>query len=105
MRVYVAGPYTLGDRSENMRNIMAATVRILDAGHEPFCPLLTHFLDLVHPRPWKEWMRIDLAWLKCAEAFVRIPGESEGAGQEAHLAYTHNIPVYFSVEEFLFANL
>lgn len=104
MRVYVAGPYTLGDRSENLRRIMAATVEILDAGHEPFCPLLTHFMDLVHPRPWEDWMRLDLAWLRVAEAVVRIPGESEGADLETHYAYTHNIPVFFSVAEFLEAH-
>ena len=100
MRVYVAGPYTLGDRSENLRSIMAATVKILDAGHEPFCPLLSFFLDLTHPRPWEDWMRLDLAWLKCAEAVVRIPGESKGADIEVS-EISGTIPVFYSVEAFL----
>ena len=101
MRVYIAGPYTLGDRSENMRQAMAATIAVLDAGHEPYCPLLTHFLDLAYPRPWEDWMRLDLAWLPCAEAFIRLPGESVGADMEADAALGHNIPVYPSVEVFL----
>lgn len=101
MRVYVAGPYTLGDRSENMRRIMAATIEILDAGHEPFCPLLTHFLDLTHPRPWEDWMRLDMAWLECAEAFVSIPGESLGADMEADRAAILGIPTFESVADFL----
>ena len=104
MRVYVAGPYTLGDRSENLRRIMAATVEILDAGHEPFCPLLTFFLDLTHPRPWEDWMRLDIAWLKVAEAFVSIPGESLGADMEHELAEQLGIPTFESVAEFLEAH-
>lgn len=80
---------------------MAATIQILDAGHEPFCPLLSHFLDLVHPRPWEEWMRLDMAWLKCAEAFVRIPGDSEGADIERDRAHEELIPCFNSVASFL----
>jgi len=101
MRVYVAGPYTLGDRSENLRRIMAATVEILDAGHEPFCPLLSFFLDLTYPRPWKDWMRMDLAWLKVAEAFVRISGPSVGADDERDIAAAHHIPTFYTVDAFL----
>ena len=101
MRVYIAGPYTLGDRSENVRKAMEVATQLLDAGHEPFCPHLSHFWDLAHPRPWVEWMRVDLAWLEVAEALVRIPGESAGADHEAHFSYTHNIPTFFSVGDFL----
>jgi len=101
MRVYIAGPYTKGDRSENMRRAMKAMDTLIAAGHEPFLPILTHFQDLCHPRPWEDWMRIDLAWLPFAEAVVRLPGNSEGADQEVHFAYTHNIPIFFSVEAFL----
>ena len=101
MRVYVAGPYTLGDRSENLRRIMAATVEILDAGHEPFCPLLSFFIDLTHPRPWEDWMRLDLAWLKVAEAVVRIPGESRGADEEWMFAVSREIPCFFTVSAFV----
>lgn len=96
MRVYVAGPYTLGDRSENLRNIMKATIEILDAGHEPFCPLLSFFLDLTYPRPWEDWMRLDLAWLKVAEAVVRIYGESSGGDVETRLGTDLGIPVFYS---------
>jgi len=98
MRVYVAGPYTKGDRSQNVHNAMQATIQLLDAGHEPWCPTLFHFLDLAFPRPWENWMRLDLAWLPFAEAMVRLPGESEGADREIRLAQKHNIPIFDSVE-------
>ena len=105
MRVYVAGPYTLGDRSENVRNAMRAMDELIAAGHEPFCPLLSHFQDLAFPRPWSDWIRLDLAWLPFAEAFIRLPGESVGTSDyEEPLAWKHNIPSYNSVEAFLEAN-
>lgn len=101
MRVYVAGPYTKGDRSENVRRAMTATIELMDAGHEPFCPILSHFLDLFFPRPWGEWLRVDLAWVEVSEALVKLPGESVGADREAVRAETIGIPVYHSVEGFL----
>jgi len=101
MRVYIAGPYTKGDRSENVRNAMRAMDKLIAHGHEPFLPLLTHFQDLAFPRPWSDWMRVDLAWLPFAEAFVRLPGESEGADREMDLARERGIPVFQSVREFL----
>lgn len=101
MRVYIAGPYTLGDRSENVRRAAKAMIQVLDAGHEPFCPIVhSHFLDLMYPRPWEDWMRLDLAWLDGAEAFIRLPGESAGADEE-YRRIAGTIPIYFSVEAFL----
>jgi len=101
MRVYIAGPYTKGDRSENVRNAMKAMDQLIAAGHEPFCPLLTHFQDLAFPRPWSDWMRIDLAWLPFAEAVVRLPGKSKGADVETASARSRGRPVFDGVEAFL----
>ena len=109
MRVYIAGPYTKGDRSENVRNAMRAMDQLIAAGHEPLCPLLTHFQDLAFPRPWSDWMRIDLAWLPFAEAVVRLPGKSKGADIEtdAFQAVCERkqvklgIAIFYSVEAFL----
>ncbi|HUV62896.1 MAG TPA: DUF4406 domain-containing protein [Sedimentisphaerales bacterium] len=100
MRVYIAGPYTKGDRSENVRNAMKAMDQLIAAGHEPFCPLLTHFQDLAFPRPWSDWMRIDLAWLPFAEAVVRLPGNSEGADTEVVEAERRGVPVFYGIQEF-----
>jgi len=103
MRVYIAAPYTKGDRSENVRNAMRATDQLIAAGHEPLCPILNHFQDLAFPRPWEDWMRVDLAWLRFAEAVVRLPGESDGANIET-AAIAGTIPIFFSVEAFLEAH-
>ena len=100
MRVYIAGPYTKGDRSKNVRNAMRAMDQLIAAGHEPLCPLLTHFQDLAFPRPWSDWMRIDLAWLPFAEAVVRLPGKSKGADIEVAEAERLGIPVFDNLRQF-----
>jgi len=101
VRVYIAGPYTRGDRSDNVRHAMRAAIQLLDAGHEPFCPHLSHFLDLMEPRPWEEWMRLDMAWLPFADAIIRLQGDSAGADEEVRLAAELGIVVHSSVVDFL----
>jgi hypothetical protein len=82
MRVYVAGPYSKGDVVLNVRNAIAAADTLLAAGHTPFIPHLTHLWHLVSPKTYEEWLAIDLDWLKCCDALVRLPGESSGADRE-----------------------
>lgn len=103
MRIYIAGRYTRGDRSDNVRNAMRAMDRLIAAGHEPLCPLLTHFQDLAFPRPWEDWMRIDLAWLPFSDAVVRLPGNSLGADMETEEANRWDIPVFLGLDTFFLA--
>ncbi len=101
MRVYVAGPYTKGDVAANVRAAVNAAQELLDAGHIPFVPHLSHFWHLVHPNPYERWITFDLAWLEVCDALVRLPGESAGADQEERHAAKWGLPVYQGVEEFL----
>jgi hypothetical protein len=100
VRVYIAGPYTQGDVAVNVRLAIEAATEIADLGHSPMVPHLFHFWHLHEPRPYEEWMRIDLDWLLAAEALVRLPGESRGADIECAAAKENGIPVYRGVESF-----
>jgi hypothetical protein len=100
-RVYVAGPYSSGDVAANVRNAYAAATRLADAGFAPFVPHHTHFWHLLFPRPYEEWLRLDLAFLPCCEAVLRLPGESSGADAEVREATTLRIPVFDDLEELL----
>ena len=42
---------------------------------------------------------IDLEWVSCSDAVLRLPGESAGADREVQHAKSLNIPVYYSIEE------
>jgi len=94
MRVYVAGPYTKPDPAVNVRNAILVGARLLDAGHVPFIPHLAHFWHLVSPRPYEDWMQLDMAWIEVCEAMFRIPGESAGADREVARAKELGIPVF-----------
>ena len=102
MRVYVAGPITKGNQAVNVQKGVRVADELLLAGHEPFCPHLSHFWEyLTGARKHELWMRLDLAWLEQCEALIRLPGESMGADAEVKHAKKHDIPVFDSVHTFL----
>ncbi len=101
MKVYVAGPYTNGDVAVNVRNAIQAGVQLLDAGHHPFIPHLSHFIHMQSPRPYEVWIALDNAFLPNCDALIRLPGKSSGADDEADLARELGITVYPSVKSFL----
>lgn len=101
LRVYIASPYTVGRSVDNVRRSLEAADSLLEAGHFPYAPLLTHFWDMISPKGYEDWMRLDLEWLAQCHAVVRLPGESKGADREEARAKELGLPVYHSVTEFL----
>ncbi len=101
LRIYIAGPYTHGDVALNVRQAMEAAVEIIDAGHVPFVPHLYHFLHCCFPQPYEVWMRLDLRWLSCCHALLRLPGDSPGADREADVAVQMGLPIYHDVHQLL----
>ena len=100
-RVYVASPYTVGDRNENVRRNLACADWLMDLGCAPYAPLLTHFQDLATPRPPDDWLSLDLAWLAKADVLIRLPGESNGADIEVKFCAEHDIPVVYGEAAFI----
>jgi uncharacterized protein DUF4406 len=100
-RVYVAGPYSAGDVAVNIRNAYATATQLADAGFAPFVPHHTHFWHLLFPRPYEEWLKLDLAFLGCCNAVLRLAGESPGADAEVREAQRRGIPVYERLDELL----
>jgi hypothetical protein len=101
MRIYVAGPYTKTDPCENTHRAIKAANCLMDLGHRPFVPHLTHFWHTMFPRPYQDWLELDNAFLPFCEAVVRLPGESSGADAEVRLAQSLGIPVHYGLEAFL----
>lgn len=96
--VYIAGPYTGGDVAVNVKSAMQAAHAIMDAGHVPHCPHLSHFLHIERPRLYEEWMACDFVMLARCDEVVRLPGESPGADREIVEAGKLGIPVFNSLE-------
>ncbi len=93
--IYIASPYTKGDMAANVAVQMNAAHRIMDAGHCPVAPLLSHFLHLHRQRNYQDWIDIDLVLIPRMDIVLRLPGESLGAKGEVEKARENNIPVAF----------
>lgn len=98
IRVYIAGPYSGGDVGKNIREAMIAWHRLRNLGFIPFCPHLSHFLHLLIPLEYEDWLLWDLEWLRVCDAVLRLPGESPGADREVLAANDLNIPVFTTIE-------
>ncbi len=96
-RIYVAGPYTQGDVAVNVRNAYEAATWLADREFAPFVPHHTHFWHMLFPRPYESWLRLDLEFLSCCDAMLRLPGDSVGADAEVSAAKSLGIPVFDDV--------
>lgn len=101
IRVYLASPYTLGDTAVNVKHQMDMVDFLMDKGFAPFAPLYSHFQHMVHPRPYEDWIEIDLVWVRACDCLLRMGGESKGADGEVAEAKRLGIPVFFNVDDLL----
>lgn len=101
VRIYIAGPYSQGNITENLREAITMGDILFSLGFYPYIPHLTHYWHQIYPRSWDEWMKQDLVFLELCQGLLRIPGESKGADKEAEIATQLGIPVYYSLEELI----
>ena len=97
--IYITSPYTIGDVAANVAVQMDAAHRILDAGHCPVAPLLSHYLHIHRQRPYRDWVEMDLALIPKMDVVLRLPGESKGADGEVALAKALGIRVVYGWTE------
>ena len=98
-RIFISGPYTLGDVAVNVKKAMDLANVLIDNGYAPFCPHLTHFLHMNNPQPYEKWLELDNSFLLVCDALIRIPGDSNGADKEMELAKSKNIPIFHNIDE------
>lgn len=99
IKVYIASPYVNGDVAVNVKKQIDTAHALIDKGFAPFTPLLSHFLHMAKPRPEREWLNLDLEWVKVCDCILRLPGKSKGADGEVEFAEKLNIPVFYSIDE------
>lgn len=100
MKVYIAGPYSIGDTAANVRRALEAAEKVRELGHLPFVPHLTHFWHLVFPHPYEYWIAMDNEWLLECDALLRLPGESVGADGEVAWARHCDLRVFYGLDDF-----
>ena len=103
MLVYVAGPLTAPSVTEQERNVeraMAVAHDVMQRGHQPIVPHLSHYMDLSwlllgDTVPYETWIAWALALLERCDCLLYI-GSSPGADRELTHAIQRGIPVYGS---------
>lgn len=93
--IYISSPYSIGDVWDNVRVQIEAAHRIMDMGHAPIAPLMSHFLHLHRERPYEDWLGVDMALIEKVDIVLRLPGESKGADMEVEKALRSCIAVAF----------
>jgi hypothetical protein len=99
VKVYIASPYTLGDVAVNVKVQLDMVDQLMNLGFAPFAPLYSHFQHMAHPRPYTDWIEIDLVWVEACDCVLRLPGKSSGADGEVKHANGLGIPVFYSVTD------
>ena len=100
-RVYIAGPYTLGDIAVNVATAMHIGSELMDAGYSVYVPHLSHFMHMLNPKKYERWLEHDIVWLSLCNIVLRLEGESKGADKEVLEAKRLGIPVYYSLHALL----
>jgi hypothetical protein len=77
--VYIASPYTKGDCAINVRTQMEAFDQLLSLGVVPIAPLYSHFQHMFLPRPYRDWIDLDLELIQRCDACLRLTASHEYA--------------------------
>ena len=97
--IYVASPYSHGDKFKNVKKSIVIGEELIELGFVPYLPLLSHFWNEISPHDYFYWLDYDMEILEKMNALLRLPGESNGADLEVARAKNMGIPIYYSVEE------
>lgn len=105
IRVYIASPYTNGDREKLAELQMDVAAILLKSGFNPYAPLYNHYIQDNHSELnyGFPWLDIDKSWLSLCDIMVRIfPKdinnyriESIGADEEEDFAKKTGIPIFY----------
>jgi nucleoside 2-deoxyribosyltransferase len=96
-KIYIAGPYTLGDVAANVREAIETGDQLIRAGFVPFIPHLSHLWHLVAPKSYEDWLAYDFEWVLSCDGLLRIGQTSRGADREVSFAKKNDIPVFASM--------
>lgn len=107
MRIYVAAPYsapTSAQREVNAQRAIDAAIALMDKGHVPFVPHLSHFIEARMfekqgvGRPWEFWMAQADELLQMCDALLYLDS-SPGADIELARAKDLCLEIYYAVED------
>lgn len=95
--LYVAAPYTRPDPVVNTNAVCrVATILYEQTSWVPVVPHLSLLWHAITPKPIEFWYELDVHHMRACTGFLRLPGESTGADDEAKIADREGLTfVYF----------
>ena len=99
MIIYIAAPYTNGDTAWNVNIATKYADAIIEKGHTPYIPHLTHFWHLISPKLKEFWLEYDLKFLPKCDCLYRAVGYSKGADAEVRQAKKLGMYIYYNMED------
>lgn len=107
VKIYIASPYSNGDKEQNVQLQMDACYHLIMLGFNPYMPVYHHFVQKQHGDMGVssnfDWVgEIDLPWLENCDMAVRLwPKDnfgmeipSPGADQEEAFCKEKEIPMF-----------
>lgn len=76
-KVYIASPYTNGNKLDLVKLQIDAFHVLMDLGFYPIAPLLSHHINEVRERDWKEWLEYDIQTIQECQMVVRLCPKDE----------------------------
>lgn len=101
IKIYIASPYSKGDKLENVKFQINAANELIRRGYAPYVPLLNHFIQNEFPQTEHKWLKLDFEYLSSCDVLIRLKpiknGEevlSPGADKEEKYAISLGIPIF-----------
>ena len=102
IRIYIASPYTNGDKQKLTDLQVEAAAELLKLGFNPYAPLLSHYIStFAKDMDQFPWVEVDIEWLKICDLVIRLHPKdikgndipSKGADEEEVYARKNGIPL------------
>lgn len=103
-RVYIASPYSFGNKEELVKKQFEIAYHLLKMGFNPYAPLYNHFIQDAYPDVDSNfsWIELDKEWLELCDILVRfhfkdengVEIPSQGADEEEAHAKALGIHVF-----------
>lgn len=103
IRVYVAGPLTVGDWGVNIHaaHMVGNVLRDAALGINPVIPHRKWQDHVIRPRNYEHWMTECMDDLESCDVLYRIPGDSPGADREVKRALELGKGVFYTLTALL----
>lgn len=107
LRIYLCAPLTNANTLSpeeialNADRAAAMGAELLKHGFAPLIPQLTAGHDCLMAVHWALWIETGQAWIRVADAVLRLPGASKGTEEEVAFALARGVPVFDSLADLL----